>query len=290
MKTVKSLLEVWGVPHVGAEHKHGRPGWVQVDCPFCGKGSGKYHLGISLTTKASSCWRCGKHNTALVLATITGRKITQVVEALDLTGQTPPERPEIGKLSPPAGVCDLTRGHLHYLRQRGLNPERVVQLWDVKGIANAARLAWRLYIPIYYHGRVVSWTTRSIKQNAKQRYISAGVKEEAVRHKEILYGADYAQHAVIVHEGPIDVWATGPGAVATCGTAFSEAQVAALSRYPVRVVCFDADMVAQARASALCRLLSPFPGVTHNVMLETGKDAAEANPAEIAELRATFLD
>jgi len=120
--------------------------------------------------------------------------------------------------------------------------------------------------------------------------LSAGYEQEAVHHKTILYGADYARHAVIVHEGPTDVWATGPGAVATCGTGFTDAQVLALSRYAVRVACFDSSDAAQRRARELCDMLAPYPGETVRVVLETGDDPAEAHPEELAELRRTFLE
>jgi DNA primase len=176
-----------------------------------------------------------------------------------------------------------------YLTQRGLNADNMKTLWGVQGIGHAPRLRWRLFIPIHHHGEIVSWTTRAINPRERQRYISAGASEEAIPHKTLLYGADYARHAIIIHEGPIDVWATGPGAVATCGTAYTEAQLKTMSHYPIRVVCFDADADAQARARVLANALSVYPGSTHNVRLETGKDTAEADWGEVQELRETFL-
>ena len=290
MLTVRDILIEYRVPFVEADHKHGRPGWVQIDCPQCGRSSGKYHLGISLSTGASSCWRCGRQNTATMLAAVTGATVRIMRERLDGVALEAPIVPKAGRLLPPAGIGPLGRAHRAYLAGRGYDPDIIAELWGVRGIGNAGRFSWRLYIPIHHHGEVVSWTTRSIKPNDEQRWMSAGAETEAVRHKDILYGADYAHHAIIIHEGPTDVWATGPGAVATCGTGFTEAQLKAMSRYTIRAVCFDRGRAAQRRAQELANMLSPFPGLTYNVELETGDDPGEADRAELRELRAKFLE
>ena len=57
---IVELLDKYDIDHRGEDHHHGRHGWVQVDCPRCGPGSGKFHLGFSLTTAAVNCWRCGR--------------------------------------------------------------------------------------------------------------------------------------------------------------------------------------------------------------------------------------
>ena len=78
--------------------------------------------------------------------------------------------------------------------------------------------------------------------------------------------------------------------LATCGVAFSQAQFLLMTQYPVRAVCFDADQAAQRRATKLCFALGIHPGKTINVRLQTGSDPTDADPAEIAEIRAAILD
>lgn len=295
MQTIKDILEEHRVPHVGADHKHGREGWVQVDCPWCGTGTGKYHLGISLFNGAAACWRCGRKNTAAVISKIAG--IPQGVARKRIDGATMEAAPvrHTGTLRLPAGRGPLGPAHNAYLAKRGFSPALVADMWGVEGLGHAGKkpgggpLKWRLFIPIYHFGEIISWTTRAVGRD-RQRYMSAGMEDEALPHKQILYGADYASHAIIIHEGPLDVWAVGPGAVATCGTGFTEAQLLAMSMYAVRVVCFDNEPEAQRRARELANALSVYPGTTHNVQLETGSDPAEAEAAEIDELRATFLE
>lgn len=290
MISIRDVLLDLNIPTAGADHKHGRPGWVQVDCPWCSPNSGKYHMGISLTTGAAAGWCCGRKNTATVLAAICGRSYREVRERLDGAQMEAAPTRKTGVLALPAGRGALGPGHNAYLAKRGYDPASVARVWGAEGIANAAALRWRIFIPIHHHGEIVSWTTRAIKPTEKQRYISAGLEQEAIPHKDILYGADYARHAIIIHEGPLDVWATGPGAVATCGTAYTGSQLHAMSKYSVRAVCFDNEPGAQRRARELANALSVYPGTTHNVTLETGKDSGEADIGEIKELRKTFLE
>ena len=289
MATIKDLLETHQVVHVGEDHRHGRAGWVQVDCPWCGKDSGKFHLGISLSNGAAACWRCGRKNTASVIALLTGMDSKLARKQVDSVALAAAPVRHTGKLVVPYGCEPMGQAHKAYLAARGLNAATVARVWGVRGIGLSTRLKWRLWIPIHHYGGIVSWTTRSIGPGG-QRYLSAGVAEEALPHKHILYGGDYARNAITIHEGPLDVWAVGPGAVAVCGTAYTEAQLLAMTKFPVRAVCFDGERDAQLRARTLARLLSAYPGETHNVVLDSGKDPVEADRGEILELRRTFLD
>ena len=103
-----------------------------------------------------------------------------------------------------------------------------------------------------------------------------------------MYGEDYARHSITIQEGPTDAWNTGPGAVATLGTGYSEAQVNRMVKYPIRAVCFDNNPIAQKRARKLCNDLAVFPGVTSNIKLNS-EDAGSATKKEIYKIRKEFL-
>lgn len=148
----------------------------------------------------------------------------------------------------------------------------------------AGRLSWRLFIPITYNGDEVSWTTRSIAQDVRQRYISASAKQEAVNHKTLVYGQDHCFHSVVIVEGPLDAWKVGPGAGALFGTAYTPAQVKRLVRHPNRYVCFDSSPDAQAQAERLVDELSCFEGVTENIVLDA-EDPGSAPERELRLLR-----
>jgi hypothetical protein len=285
---LEDFLDKLGIHHKGAgQDPHATEGWIQIQCPWCDTGTGKHHLGISVRTLWSSCWKCGPHSLLEVLSEITGepeRSFSKALGSVDRIGTwTGPKKR--GKLVVPQGVGPLRNAHKRYLRLvRGLDPDDIQRLWGVQGISVSTRsLSWRLWIPITLHGETVSWTTRALSDTG-MRYLSAPPHEESVSHKSLLFGEDYLRHAVVVCEGPFDVFKIGPGAAAVLGTTYTRAQVLRMARYPLRIVCFDKEPEAQQRARTLCRELGPFDGRTWNVILDS-KDPGSATDREIRRLR-----
>lgn len=267
------------------EGSHTRPGWVQFDCPLC---EGHLYMGFNTVGKYCNCWRCGPQKLMPVLQKLLKRPYPELVALVASLAPMPQVKRDSGVLRLPSGVKPMGAVHRKYLRQRGYNPKRIEQLWGVQGIGANHRLQWRLFIPIHYKGEIVSWTTRSISDEVQTRYVSASLEQESRPHKSLLYGEDFARHSCIVVEGPFDVWRIGPGAVGTCGVGFSRAQVLKMSKYSVRVICFDNEPRAQKRANDLCDILSVFNGDTYNVVL-SGKDPGVSPEAEIEVLRKRFL-
>jgi len=285
------VLDQLGIAYkqVGEDH-HARQGWVQIECPWCGKGTGKHHFGFSLSHGNGNCYKCGRHRTGDTLSEATGRSLRYCLDLLrGFTRLGKPDRTKaLGRLSIPPNVGSMLPAHLQYLRKRGFDPQETARLWDVQGIGISAELSWRLYIPIHLHGKVVSWTTRAVGRFGK-RYVSASSHDEIVSHKSILYGGDYVRNVAIVCEGPTDVWRIGPGAVATLGLNYTPSQELELGKIPVRVICFDREKEAQKRAHRLARLLAAMPGETVVASLESGEDVASADLSEIAEFREQWL-
>ncbi len=268
------------------DHHHASLGWISVDCPSCSPGWKKYRLGFELNTGRCNCWSCGRKNAASALASVCGVSVSVAIKAIGDTAVRIDEKP-LGAFTPLYGIGDLQLPHRIYLKRRGFDPDVLSKLWGIGGVGLQLRCQWRIYIPIFdKYGRSVSWTTRAIGDQ-KQRYVSAKSSEEAIPHKEILYGAHLARNSIIVTEGPLDTWAVGAGAVGTFGTSITSSQITEIAKYPLRVICLDSE--AQKQAQKLARDLSVFPGVTRNVILETGTDPADADPEEILELRREFL-
>lgn len=268
----------------GEDH-HARQGWIQVECPWCGKDTGKHHLGFSTNFGNVNCWKCGVHRTGDTLALASGHSLGYCLSLLK--GFVPSHYKEeklLGRLTIPNGVDSLSQAHIKYLRGRGFHPNHIVQLWDIKGIGIASELSWSLFIPIYLHGKIVSWTTRSIADRGG-RYSSASRSQEAYHHKDLLYGGDYVRGSTIVCEGPTDVWRIGPGAVATLGLSYTTAQIYELGKIPRRTICFDRGKAAQDRAKKLAKLLCSLPGETQVVELESGEDPDTADSEELEQLR-----
>lgn len=285
--TFFELLEEFGIPQAPEGHHHHTQGWIQFDCPFCGRDSSRFHMGYNIQGGFVNCWRCGTQSLISVLREYTGlpyAKIKSLVDQLeDIVAQPVKKESTRGFLAIPECIGPLKDAHIRYLSKRGFHYKDIQQLWQIQGIAIAGRLSWRIFIPILHKGRVVSWTTRSLTDKG-QRYISAESHQELIPHKSILYGFDYVRHAALVLEGPLDAWAIGPGAVATFGTAFTESQILSLIKIPRRVICFDAEPQAQRQARKLCDRLGPFPGETINVVLDD-KDPADSKASVLKKLR-----
>lgn len=262
--------------------------WVQVDCPSCSPNSGKYRLGVNKHNGAWYCWLCGPQKSTETWAAvlhITNKEAWKLASALPRDA-APAAEAHTGKLILPDGLGPLLKAHRRYLTGRGFDPDVLAEQYGVQGIGPlGGSLAWRLFIPIVLRSEVVSWTTRAIVADAKKRYHAAGEHQEARKGKSLLFAGDMVRGACVVHEGPLDAIRTGPGAVATCGISYSKAQIRLLSEIPRRVICFDSEPKAQERAAELANLLSVYPGTTLIAVLETGKDAGDADAAELAELR-----
>lgn len=292
MPNILEILKQRNVPYrQHGDHHHVSYGWLGVNCPFCGRGSNHFHMGFHITKRFSSCWRCGYHPAWKTLAELLG---IRYIEARELLGSDPGWEQDDrrgqgrGKLVLPHGLGFLLPPHERYIKERGFDSEELVRLWSIQGIGIASRLAWRIFIPVLHHGSVVSWTTRSLVDEGV-RYISAKAEEEEISAKTLLFGEDYARHAIIIVEGPFDVFRIGPGAVATLGLVVTPAQVEKMRQYPIRVICFDREAQAQKRARKLCRLLEPYPGSTYNVTL-SASDPGSASAKEVTQLRKEFLE
>lgn len=261
-------------------------GWVGVRCPKCSPMGDRFKLGFSMSVPwTGSCWSCGPMKLWEFLSGITGKQgkeIKGVLRELELS--FPKHLIHAGKLVMPKGVKEMQKAHRFYLVKRKFDPDEIAKLWHVKGIGNAMRLKWRLFIPIIVGCETLSWTTRALVDEIACKYIAARPDEEKCPASSLLYGIDYVRHAIAVHEGPTDVWRIGPGAVCTMGSKFSKAQVAVIAKIPKRIICFDSEPAAQRRAKELCARLEMFDGETIRVELDA-PDPGSATQKEVKLFR-----
>ena len=284
--SMQEILDEYRIPYHTSGPKC-RQGWLNLRCVYCERSP---YLGYNLQYGYWNCWNCGPHNAADVVCILTGlsrHKAWEICKDFLSNRLVTKHDRHFGQYVQPDGVAKMGPLHREYLRGRGLDPVKMERLWQVQGIGQVGRLAWRLFIPIYQYGRLVAWTTRTIGDK-EPRYISSSDSQSIQPIPTLLYGADLCAQSVVVVEGPVDVWRIGPGCVALLGLQVTPAKLQALSSFPVRTICFDNEGPAQARARALCRTLSSFPGETRNVVL-SGKDAASSPEEEIVELRSKYL-
>jgi hypothetical protein len=292
----RRFAEDRGVPIGPGDHKHSRPGWVNVACPFC-TGHAGYHLGYEESNQRFRCWRCGFKRTLDVIARLAGedergaKRLYRQYQGRPVHPD-PPElrvqrraKPTSVKL--PTGTAPMTKRHRDYLHKRGFDPDQLERDYDLQGTGPVGPYKFRIIIPVHYQGRVVTYQGRDITgRRGGDKYRACRETEEARSIRECLYGLDRCRdgHPVVVVEGATDVWRLGRGAVATFGIQFSAAQVRLLAKFRVRYILFDAEEEAQNQAQRLANALSGFGGVTEIVTLDDGEDPADLSPVDAGSL------
>lgn len=246
-------------------NKHCRPGWVQINCPFC-EGSKDYHLGFYIKTGAYKCWRCGKHSQISVVkkllacTTIRAKEILSEYSTRQADSTDSSKRKSIKAVECrlPPGTIDIPERHRKYLLKRKYNPDVLISTWGLKAVGPVGRYKWRIIAPIYLNGKLVSYQGRDITDKSEMKYKACKSEEEVIDHQDIVYGYDLAEgDSCIVEEGVTDVWRLGPGAVCCFGISFTIAQVNLIAKRWSKVfILFDAEEQAQKQANILASLLA----------------------------------
>jgi hypothetical protein len=268
-----------------------RPGWLNFACPYCRRDP---YMGYNLRGRYVHCWSCGRHALWHALHRLTG---LPEKECVLLVCELPREAERWegwvrhqGVLKLPMGSGPLQPVHSKYLSDRGFDAKVLIQRYSLlaTGMISDVGYRWRIVIPVFCKGEMVSWTTRAIG-DVEVRYRAAEDERSRIPIENLIYNVDTCTNAIVLVEGPADVWAGGDGFGALFGMRASPAQLEQLSRFAVRVVCFDNEDQAQERATVLCRDLAPLGGKTVRVRLGSGKDLAEARDHEIETLRRKYL-
>ena len=276
------LFSEHNVPYA-TEGKNCQAGWVNVRCPFCGDTSN--HLGACVSTGVFNCWRCGSHAPEQALTALLGLSREAVravmsrygyynsrVTSSQNTNEVISSR-SVEQIKLPYVSMEWMQCHQQYLAARGYNVGEVREQWLVDGFGMTScieydggkvlDLRYRLFIPVYWEGRLVSWQARTISARERIRYITCP-KSAEVRHcKDILYMSPVSPPTdwCVVVEGPTDAWRLGSRAVATLGVSWTYAQMRELAvRYSKVGVVFDHGETARRQAAALVSELG-FRGV-----------------------------
>jgi hypothetical protein len=108
--------------------------------------------------------------------------------------------------------------------------------------------------------------------------------QKSFDEKKMLFGNQFIREAAIIVEGPLSAINVGRGAVATLGVAYTQAQVNLMADIWRRIIVFDNEPKAQARARQLADQLAVFPGETFVVNLDAD-DPGSASRTEVRQLR-----
>jgi hypothetical protein len=292
---IKELLNDYSI-HFKESGKNIQDGWIGLNCPFCPDPS--THLGYNLSEEfgtSFNCWRCGSHSavkTISALLDVNERRAREIIRSYEGKSETTEPEIEVHKkeLRFPSNVDNLKPIHKWYLKKRGFSPKVIENYWGVMGTGPTSILddkdyRYRIVIPIYWNGKVVSWQTRDVTGKGEPKYINCPKDREIIHNKSIVYGLqEYWGDTGIVTEGVTDVWRLGPMAVATLGISFKDEQVRVIARHFKNIcVIFDSGKQAQYQADRMVKELFSFYGKN------AWKLTVDDDPANLSQEEANYL-
>jgi len=261
MFDIKAYLGDTGVTYYDFG-KNVTQGWTTISCPFCGDRSN--HGGISPSGESYSCLVCGQkgHVTKLIhhLEGISWEqtKVRFSEYSSDLLVYTHKAVDRASSVEWPLPNAEKTFPSLHaqYLINRGYDLKQLRKLFDIQAVYQIGPMKYRIVIPIYENGKLVTYIGRDVTGTAPLKYRNLPEKRSVLTAKECVYNLDNVHDEALIFEGVTDVWRFSYNAVATLGLQYTQRQVRLLSeRLKKAYVCFDAGTHAQQQAHALAEEL-----------------------------------
>jgi len=174
-------------------------GNVNIRCPFCGPNDPSHHMGVSLYGKGWGCWREKEHrgkSHARLIQALLGCTFDEAARMVGsdrhlpddfqsqvqtyLGGVTPEKKKQIelpAEFKPINSKLPSARPFIHYLvDRRGHTLSEVDEMYERFDIRYCTRGPYkgRVVFPIYFEGKLVTWTGRTIYKNT-DRYKTLSV-------------------------------------------------------------------------------------------------------------------
>lgn len=268
-------------------------GWLAaISCGFCGEHNHK--LGIGPTGTYGNCWSCGHKS----LYTLT-KHLTPNLHYEDLIEQYSDyvdRRKTWGKKVAKATELEFNFNPLgkvarKYLVGRGFDPDYLQEKYNLRDGGLVGDWRFRIIIPIYHNGILVSWQGRSIIKDAEVRYLTLGIEKSVMDAKSVFFNWDNATgDTVIVNEGPFDSMRLGDGAIATLGTSTTEAQVRLLTKFKKVIVLFDPEKAAMVRAHKFANKVAALGINVEVIDTEADDDVGSMSQEEADKLKKELLN
>lgn len=291
MFDANSFFDDYGIEVASEDHKHSRPGWINVECPRC-SGNPGYHLGFSEKTGQFVCWRCGfvpVLESIQKLASVSWPEAKKISikygekERRYTRYERAPKEKDI-EVHFPKGILDFfPKRHKEYLESRNFDAQRIIDIWDLRATGKRGKYSERIVAPITYRNKLMSYHARSIVPDLEPRYMACEQINERREHNYCLYGIDHAVgRSVLVLEGIADVWRMGIGSVAVFGISFTHTQVMMLyQNFENIFIMFDeTEEQAQTRAKELAHTLSTMGKNAEHITLGIDHDPGDLSDAD----------
>ncbi len=260
-------------------------GWVNIQCPFCDDSAN--HLGFNYEDSYFHCWKCdpGYHSIEEVISKLVPYEdidhIKKEYETTYITQNRIKEKINkkvINEIILPGDK--LTTIHRNYLIKRGFEPDYLINKYELKGTTSVGKYRYRIIIPIYFGGRLVTFQTRSL--NNEDRYINCDPDKEIIPIKHILYNLDHCRkNYCILTEGAFKVFKLGDNTCAALGKNYTIQQLKLLSRFKIIFVFFDPDIYGQNKAKKIVSELDSLGIETYNIEHSVAPDNMKNKDIEL---------
>lgn len=235
-------------------------GWVNTNCPYCDIKPTSFNLGFNPAGNYYHCWK-SKHSYPIKevlskLLNVPENSVYDILKDYQGVGEVLPERKKsrVKYLELPTNT--FTGAERKYLKSRGFSPKYLYKKYHIVGGGISGDWKFRIIIPIYYNGQLMSWTGRSIlsKEKLKKleipRYKNLSIEKSIRNPKELFFNLDNCRNrSVILTEGAFDVLRFDGNAICSFGTELTEGQVSLLAeRFDKIFILFDNEPEAQKKA------------------------------------------
>jgi len=269
---------------------------VNIKCIYCGEQ--RFHLVIRKRMNYGNCWVCkvrksvveivkdiagctwnearqivfGDRIAASMLLAFGEQEEKQVVSICKLPKFTYP-------LSDEQWANRLYRTARNYLDRRSVCEADITEFDLHYGVEGEQ--AYRVVIPMYFGGKLVTYTGRDWTERSELRYRACPTDLCVLLPTDFLYGYDtFVGHRAIVVEGAFDKIATGKQALAASTNKLSSKQKAMIARLDIDELVFVLDPDAADAAEELAYYFRPIVKRVKIVKL-TGGDPAKVGRAGV---------
>lgn len=230
---------------------------LNFNCPFCADSRKRFFLNSS--TGKGFCHNCGwaSKRLAWFISSLTGVSIEQAERLIEGT----PSGPVVRTLERKVDLVEVGYPPEHrflkyppskaqeyfwaYLAGRNIPVSRALD-YQI-GYAREGRYAWRVFVPVYWEGKLVSWVARDVKGTQTPKVLTPLGNQES----EYLLNLDrlWGSKELVLVEGPFDMLRIPDLAVASFGKRLSAAQVALLKKSGAKkiVIAYDDDASVDLR-------------------------------------------
>lgn len=254
---------------------------VNICCPFCGED--RFHLAIHRENGKMNCWVCDLDgfkyrpnfvNLVMELENcdfITAKSIIKDY-TIDSEDDDVVEHVTPSFLSLPQEmqsfhdtICNEHWSVAYgYLESRGFDMTHVDKY--KLGFCSHGEYAYRIIVPIYFEGKLVSFVGRDYTSMLGLRYMNCRSKDVLMKNSDVLYGYDnYISYRMSVDtnhlyllEGCTDVWSLGDVSVGLLTNKIHSNQVSLLIRLGLKSLTIAMDPGSYSRGINIAEKLCPF--------------------------------